>query len=297
MPNRSTLETRSSEEAPPGFLWRIVGGTTGRPILPRGVDIGFDGRLYVADEGTGLLVISPTGEILTTFAVGVAGDVQVAADGTLCLALPEAHAVLALSPQGEVLHRWGEAGSKEGQFGLSSPEHLAVCPDGRVYVADLNECPDGRTCERLQVFSAQGDFLAAWNLSELDPDFLASGMDCGDDGRLYLLGAVGGYILVLDGEGRHLEDLGREALAGSLPHGLALGPAGEIVVGTRDGRILRLDGRGNRLDTWGRPVDGVATPDVGRFSIIQDLAVDASGSVYVSDWGDGYAGITRFVFP
>ncbi|MGB9724643.1 MAG: NHL repeat-containing protein, partial [Chloroflexia bacterium] len=294
-PTTLPLPTPSGEE-PPGFLWRIVGGTGGRPGLPRGMDVGPDGRLYVADEWAGLLVISPTGEILTTFETGGAGDVQ-AADGTLYLALPGAHAVLVLSPEGEVLGRWGEAGSGEGQFGLSSPEHLAVCPDGRIYVADLNECPDGSTCERIQVFSAEGRFLAAWNLSEIDPAFLVSGMDCGDDGRLYLLGAVGGYILVLDGEGRHLEDLGREALAGSVPQGLALGPAGEIVVGTWGGQVLRLDSQGKRRAAWGEPWSGVGVPAAGQFAIVQDVAVDSSGHIYVSDWGGGYAGITRFSFP
>ena len=269
----------------------------GWPILPRGMDVGPDGRLYVADEGGGLLVISPTGEIVATFETEAAGDVQAAADGTLYLALPGVHAVLALSPKGEVLRRWGEPGPGEGQFGLSSPEHLAVCPDGRVYVADLNECPDGSTCERVQVFSAEGRFLATWSLSEIAPAFLVSGMDCGDDGRLYLLGAVGGYIMVLDAEGRHLEDIGQEALAGSVPQGLALGPAGEIYVGTWGGQVLRLDARGKRLASWGEIFTGAGIPAVGQFSILQDLAVDASGSVYVSDWGAGYAGITQFAFP
>ncbi len=287
----------SSEEGPPGFLWRTVGGAEGLPVFPRGMDIGPDGRLYVADEGVGLLVISPTGEILATIEAEGAGDVQAAVDGTIYLALPGAHAVLALSPQGEVLRRWGEAGSGEGQFGLSSPEHLAVCPDGRVYVADLNERSDGSTYERLQVFSAQGDLLAVWSLSEFAPAFLVSGMDCGNEGRLYLLGAVGGYIMVLDGEGRHLEDLGQEVLAGSVPHGLALGPAGEIVVGTWGGQVLRLDKRGKRLAAWGEPFSGPGRPAPGQFSIIQDLAVDASGSVYVSNWGNGYADITKFAFP
>jgi len=261
------------------------------------MDLGPDGRLYVADEWAGLLVISPTGEVLAAIETEGAGDVQAAADGTLYLALPGEHAVLALSPRGEVLRRWGEAGSGEGQFGPSSPEHLAVCPDGRIYVADLNERPDGSTGERLQVFSAEGRFLAAWSLSEIDPAFLVSGMDCGADGRLYLLGAVGGYIMVLDGEGRHLEDLGREALAGSVPHGLALGPAGEVVVGTWGGQVLRLDARGKRLAAWGEPFAGTGIPAAGHFSLIQDLAVDASGNVYVSEWGGGYAAITRFAFP
>ncbi len=285
-----------SGEVPPGFLWRIVGGTDGRPALPRGMDIGPDGRLYVANEWAGLLVISPTGEILTTLTTEEAGDVQVARDGILYLALPEAHAVLVLSPQGEVLGRWGEPGTGEGQFGLSSPEHLAVCPDGRVYASDLNERPDGSTYERIQAF-ARGRFLAAWDLSELDPAFLISGMDCGDDGRLYLLGAVGGHIMVLDGEGRRLEDIGRETLAGSVPQGLALAPSGEIVVGTWSGQVLRLDRRGKRLAVWGEPFSGTGLPDAGYFSIIQDVAVDASGSVYVSDLGGGYAGITCFTFP
>lgn len=58
------------------------------------------------------------------------------------------------SPAGELLASWGEPGSGPGQFNL--PHSIAVDRSGRVFVAD-------RENSRIQIFSAEGDFLTSWD--------------------------------------------------------------------------------------------------------------------------------------
>src|SRR5262249_6987289 len=55
------------------------------------------------------------------------------------------------TPDGRLLHSWGEPGAGPGQFNL--PHGLAVDREGRVFVAD-------RENSRVQVFSPKGEFLS-----------------------------------------------------------------------------------------------------------------------------------------
>ena len=54
---------------------------------------------------------------------------------------------------GQRLQSWGEPGTAPGQFHL--PHSIMVARDGTVYVCD-------RSNRRVQIFSAQGDFLMTW---------------------------------------------------------------------------------------------------------------------------------------
>ena len=54
---------------------------------------------------------------------------------------------------GELIHSWGEPGSRPGEFRL--PHSAWVHTDGRVFVAD-------RQNDRIQIFSSTGEFLTEW---------------------------------------------------------------------------------------------------------------------------------------
>lgn len=57
------------------------------------------------------------------------------------------------SPDGRLLHSWGEPGSGPGQFKI--PHGIAIDKQGTLYVAD-------RENDRLQLFSPEGDYLSEW---------------------------------------------------------------------------------------------------------------------------------------
>jgi DNA-binding beta-propeller fold protein YncE len=61
--------------------------------------------------------------------------------------------VVQYSRDGEYIRHWGRKGTRDGEFDLV--HDVAVDKSGRVYVAD-------RTNERVQVFDAEGKFIAKW---------------------------------------------------------------------------------------------------------------------------------------
>jgi DNA-binding beta-propeller fold protein YncE len=61
--------------------------------------------------------------------------------------------VVEVTAQGDYVKQWGKPGRGDGEFNLV--HDLAVDSEGKVYVAD-------RTNERIQVFDAEGKYLAQW---------------------------------------------------------------------------------------------------------------------------------------
>jgi DNA-binding beta-propeller fold protein YncE len=151
----------------------------GRFVRPHAVAAGPDGSLYLDDdaghavyrytpEGRLLLTLGTPGRPSDTGAVGNdyrtvrqgAGpfnyptDLAVAPGGDLYVSDGYGNArVHCFAADGRLKFSWGEPGSGPGRFNL--PHGVAVGPDGRVYVAD-------RQNNRVQVFTADGAFLAEW---------------------------------------------------------------------------------------------------------------------------------------
>ena len=150
------------------------------------LSIGPDSRIYVVDRDAHEIVLfGPTGE-----RIGGIGqrhgpnapfnhpcDVAVAPSGDLYVAdgYGASH-IHRLAPDGTLIRTWGEPGDGPGQF--STPHGIWALADGRVIATD-------RENNRLQVFSAEGEFLAIW------PDFYQP-MDIFQDaaGRVYVTDKV-----------------------------------------------------------------------------------------------------------
>ncbi|MBI3665398.1 MAG: hypothetical protein HY236_04110 [Acidobacteria bacterium] len=125
--------------------------------------------------------------------------------------------VVKFSREGNYLLEWGKKGSGEGEFNL--PHAVAVDVRGRVYVGD-------RENRRLQVFDANGKFLAQWThvgspwALEITPDQ-----------RLFLADGYHNRVLLLNLEGQVLGTLGGP---GKLPgqfdfvHAIAVSKGGDI---------------------------------------------------------------------
>ena len=267
-----------------------------------GMDIGPDGNLYTADSLDRIIVTSPDGEFLTFLGeevLWVASDVKVTDDGTLYVADWSNNAVLVLSAEGELLAQWGQEGTGDGEFGTFYPQNLAVCPDGLVYVADSNENAAGDEYERIQVFDGTGDYVTQWNLSEIASGYSLTAMECRADGKLVLLGFIGGSILVIDpADGSLLETLGEGALAWTAPQSLALDPAGNYYVSTWNEGVLKLNPEGTLIRLWGAAGAREDLPrGPGQFYYPDAITVDLDGNIYLGDWGGQHSYVTKFVFP
>ncbi|WP_062351821.1 peptidyl-alpha-hydroxyglycine alpha-amidating lyase family protein [Herbidospora yilanensis] len=232
--------------------------------LPHALTVGPDGSVYCVDAGDhSVRRFTPEGELLQT--IGTPGepsdtgytsegptrvhrvervrrpagpfnrctDLAVGPDGDLYVSDGYGNCrVHRFSPDGELRHSWGAAGTGPGEFHL--PHGLDVTPDGRVLVAD-------RENDRVQVFDADGRFLTAWT-DVRRPCALTTAPDGAvyvaelwrpKGTRSFVRGEAAedqpGRVTVLDPDGRVLDrwDGAGEFIA---PHGIARDSRGDVYV-------------------------------------------------------------------
>ncbi len=113
---------------------------------------------------------------------------------------------------------WGSRGTGPGEFGL--PHNLVVDDEGRVYVTD-------RDNQRVQVFSAVGEFLSEW-------------ADIGANSALFMTMSEDQQIWT----GGTLRNLAGEAVAtlpgGNGGHGMTVSGTGEVFVAQLGGRVQKF---------------------------------------------------------
>jgi DNA-binding beta-propeller fold protein YncE len=135
--------------------------------------------------------------------------------------------VLKFSKEGKLLKQWGKKGSGEGEFNL--PHAICLDKKGRVYVGD-------RENNRIQVFDADGKFLAQWKESGA-PFGLALAGD-----RLFVADGRANWVKVLDLDGKPLGRWGEKGTGPgqfNLPHMLCVDSRGAVYVAEVDGKRVQ----------------------------------------------------------
>jgi outer membrane protein assembly factor BamB len=240
-PTPEATPVAASEAMPVAFLWQSSGGPDSL-VLPPDLAIHPDGTVWVLDAGSNRIQI--------------------------------------LSPDGEHLETWGEAGTGEGQFDFARngpAGALAFDSEGNLYVADAYNA-------RIQKFDANRQFVAAWgSFGSGDGQFLLpSGLAIDGDGNVYVSDFEADDIQKFDADGNFLVRIGG---SGSEPGQLdgpsypAVDAAGNLYVPeVRNGRVSTFAPDGAYLTSWGSEGSGE-----GQFRDPNGTAVDASGAVYVAD--------------
>lgn len=196
--------------------------------------------------------------------------------------------VSVISPQGQVLRRWGTPGGQAGQFHFAAPDHsdptwvpghLTVGSDGTVYVSDSGNA-------RVQVFTADGRFLRQFgNFGAADAQLLMPSDLTVDDA---------GHVFVEDDQRQKLTRFSAAGEADWVIGGISTDPDlmghfhpgmvdrhGRLLVTNDDnGRILYIDASGHKVDAFG-----------GSGPLVKDgpcdISVDDLGYTYISPCGPG----------
>ncbi len=143
---------------------------------PRGIEIGSDGMLYVADTfNSRVQKIAPNGMFQSLFtAAGMdrPWDVALDGEGNLYVVDTDSPAVFKFDPAGVLLTSWGSPGSGDGQF--DQPRGIAVDSEGEVFVADTFN-------DRVQRFDSEGGFVLSWPTAD-NPE----GIEIDSSGNVYV---------------------------------------------------------------------------------------------------------------
>ena len=187
----------------------------GKPLLElgtRGVhsDTGCEGPPWLAERAAGPfnhpteMILHPNGDIYVTDGYRNARVHRFTRDGRLVTS-------------------WGEPGHGAGQFHL--PHSIALDDDGKLYVAD-------RSNKRIQIFTADGDFLGQWADMGGPNDITR-----GKDGNFYIAEQEGEgkppYVCVRDDQGNVLVRLESRHV-----HGVGVDSQGSIYAGLTQDRSV-----------------------------------------------------------
>ncbi len=302
--NRLTLTARK--------VFGSQGSGRGELQSPRGIAIGDDGSVYVADAGNHRIqVFSAEGEFVDSWGarslaeeeLGAARgfnepwDVAIGPDGSFYVADTWNHRIQRLDGEGRSVTAWGffgEFGPDDGEAGQRAfygPRGVVVEPTSLketealtegvkppfVYVADTGN-------KRVQVFHASGEFAFQWGGGGAAEGYLDEpvGIAFGPEGDVYVADTWNRRIQVFDRAGAFLRQWPIHGWDSGIPEEkpyLAVDDEGHVYV-TDPGyyRVLVFDREGNYLLSFGD-----YGTDSQSFTLPQGIAVAPDGSVYVTD--------------
>ncbi|MFW5696175.1 MAG: flippase activity-associated protein Agl23 [Phototrophicaceae bacterium] len=270
-------------------------------VRPLGMDVGPDGRIYIANESelaSRVSIFSDDGRLLDFFGQpggpGQEGpfftrphSVAVAEDGRIVVADTWNFRIRVFDSDFNYITGWGQPETSGFDVGIEpvdgfwGPRDVAIGPNGRVYVADTGN-------KRVRVYEMDGTFVQDIGSGGAGDGQLnePAGIVLHPDGRLFVADTWNQRVAVFDSAtGQFLTNYDVRAWAdgtGGRPY-LALDvERGLLYVTDPDaGRVLVLTVDGECLGSFGQRTE--AAPDLSQFGDIGGITVDADGAVYISD--------------
>jgi DNA-binding beta-propeller fold protein YncE len=206
---------------------------------PRGVALGADGAIYVADTDDGSVrVLDSDGSARAVWSVGGAPHgLAIGPDGRLVVSDRDGCRILVLDRTGAVEHAFGGHGVTPGRFDRPAGVHWR---DGSIYVADSGN-------DRIQVLDETGSHQLSVGSRGREPGELLGPMDVAvdDGGNVYVADTGNHRIQKFDTAGGALAQWGERGTFA----GLLISPCGVVVHGDE---VLVADGLGHRIQAFDR---------------------------------------------
>ena len=276
------------------------GKAAGQLDAPRGIAIGPDGSIYVADSRNHRIQrFAEDGTVLNvwgSFADVLSGDapqgtfnepwgIAVGQDGSVYVTDTWNHRVQKFTAEGDFITMWGYFGAAENPDGFWGPRGIIVDAENRVYIADTGN-------KRIAVFDSNGNFLTqfgevGFELGQLDePVGLAMGLN----GEIYVSDTWNQRIQVFmpDSDKLTYHAINSWDVVGWFGQSLDNKPFlatdnfGNVYTTDPEGfRILGFQPDGQFLIGWGD-----YSPGSDGFGLPAALAFDSDKGVWVSDAGN-----------
>ena len=286
------------------FLWETSGGPDSPLGNPAHLAVAPDGSIWVADgDNHRFQIFAPDGTFLEVWGTKGSGEgefdfttigwggyheaaIAFAPDGAFYVTDTGNHRIQKFGPDRSFLTAWGSKGQEPGQF--DTPIDLIVDEQGRVYVLDSfrNRAPAEPETGAVQVFDADGRFLAEWGEYGTEPGQLQGpfGIGLDPDGTLLIAEFDNNRVQRFTPEGELLDGWGGYGTAdGEFVWAMdaSVDAAGRVfVTDYSNSRVQVFDPEGQFLAAFG----GFGF-DAGRFASALGVAVGGDGTVYVTDGG------------
>jgi DNA-binding beta-propeller fold protein YncE/4-amino-4-deoxy-L-arabinose transferase-like glycosyltransferase len=285
------------------------GKELGQLDSPRGIAIGPDGSIYVADSRNHRIQrFAEDGTLMNgwgSFADILSGDappgtfnepwgIAVGSDGSVYVTDTWNHRVQKFTEDGIFVTMWGYFGAAENPDGFWGPRGIIVDQDNRVYISDTGN-------KRIAIFDSSGNFItqfgeAGFDLGQLDePVGLAMGLN----GEIYVSDTWNQRIQVFvpnvdktsfsainewDIVGWYGQSLDNKPF-------LAIDNLGNVYTTDPEGfRILGFQPDGKFITGWGD-----YSPSSDGFGLPAALVFDRNNGVWVSDAGNSV--LLHYVLP